>query len=278
MNKILLIILTTSILVSISAFTVLSSAGYRERTGSPIDGKDCSECHSGGSTKPIVNINSSPGFGTNNTYISGGTYTINVVCSGNYPKYGFGLEILNSNTKTAGDAGILDTSITNCKKSSVAGRPTNILHAGLTGNNNSTTFSFRWKAPLSGNAYVYYCVVGANNNGMSSGDEVVTSSLILTADVSSASEIKNTFYDISLFPNPTHSFVYLNYYLNETTDLHVEILNIEGKKTAFLHYETQLKGEHRKKIDIAKLDLPAGIYWISISSDNYRVTKKLLIL
>ena len=34
----------------------------------------------------------------------------------------------------------------------------------------------------------------------------------------------------------------------------------------------------KKQIDIAKLDLPAGIYWISISSDNYRVTKKLLIL
>jgi len=278
MNKILLIILTTSVLVSISAFTVLSSAGYRERTGSPIDGKDCSECHSGGSTKPIVTINSSPGFGTNNTYISGRTYTINVVCSGNYPKYGFGLEILNSNTKTAGDAGILDTSIANCKKSSVAGRPTNMLHAGLTGNNNSTTFSFRWKAPLSGNAYVYYCVVGANNNGMSSGDEVVTSSIILTPAVSSTSEIENAFCDISLFPNPTHDFVYLSYFLNEETNLYIEIFNIEGKKESFFHYKTQLKGKHIEKIDLARLDLPAGIYWINISSDHYRAAKKLLIL
>src|SRR5688572_22031743 len=128
MKKMSLLLLTCIVMAAISAFTVLHPTGEAFHTGSPYDkGDDCSHCHSGGTSTPSVTITANPPFGAGNTYIAGTTYTLSVIGTGSYPKYGFGLEILNSNTTTAADAGTFGAVVTsNCKKVTTANKPTNI--------------------------------------------------------------------------------------------------------------------------------------------------------
>ena len=115
----LIFILTVSVLITVSAFTFfdsLHSAGIAFETGSPYDfGSTCAQpgCHSGGTTTPTVTITSNPAFGIGNTFTPGMTYTINVIGSGSYPKYGFDLEILNSKKTTALDQGVFGNPVSN---------------------------------------------------------------------------------------------------------------------------------------------------------------------
>lgn len=278
MKKITLLLLTLSSLIAISAFTVLNPGGISYHTGSPYDKMDCSMCHSGGSATPTGTITATPAFGAGNTYTAGTTYTLSVVCGG-YPKFGFGLEILNSNTTTAADAGTFGAVVTsNCKKMVTGTKPTNIVQSAPTGTSNAATFSFRWTAPSTGTAYVYYCVNGVNGTGSTSGDKSKTFSMTLTPSVpnSTPTIVENTF-NAALFPNPTHDFVTLNYSLKESSDVKAEIFTMEGKKSASFNYNNQIAGEHRETINLSELNLTNGIYSVSITAGNNRVTKNIVI-
>ncbi|HET7818170.1 MAG TPA: choice-of-anchor V domain-containing protein [Bacteroidia bacterium] len=283
MKKIIVLTLTLVIVVVISGFDVLFSSGIAFRTGSPYDKAqpnagtgDCSTCHSGGATAPTVNITANPAFGSGNSYIPGATYTLSVVCSG-YPKFGFGLEILNSNMANATDAGTFGNPETgNCKKVITSGKPTNMVHTDKFGTNNTETFSFTWTAPSSGPAYVYCCVNGVNGTGDKTGDKAQTLSMVLTGPTSAPSVIENTL-NASIFPNPAHDFINFNYSLKNNSDVRVEIFNMEGKKVGSFTYNNQTTGEHLKTINLSELSLKNGIYSISFYAGNEKISKTLVL-
>lgn len=167
-------------IVIASGFGVASSNGYAYATGSPSDGGTCSGCHSGGSATTTATISASPawgGSGNNLTYTPGTTYTITIQEAG-YTKYGFDIEIMNSNSASATtDAGTM--SVLNSTYSKLNGTgPTNITHK--TPIPNTTNITLKWVAPASGTAYLYAAVLGVNGNGSTSGDKVTNKAFILT--------------------------------------------------------------------------------------------------
>jgi len=281
MKKITLLLLTGLALVTISAFTVFNSplldpSGKTFQTGSPYDKSDCSMCHSGGATTPSVTITSVPAFDGGNTYVAGTTYTVNVICSGSYPKYGFDLEILNSNTTTAADAGTFGAVVTsNCKKVPTSGKPTNITHTAPTGTSNAAVFSFTWTAPATGTAYLYCCINGVNGTGTSSGDKPKTTSLVLTQNTSGVTLLEQNVFNVNVFPNPANDHTTLSYSLAENADVKIELYDISGKKELDVLNEKQNSGEYRELINLA--GLKSGIYLAVIKTDGRASTQKLIV-
>jgi hypothetical protein len=283
MKKITLLFIVTLVLGSIVGFSVLELTGIAFYTGSPSDGgKTCSSnggCHSGGATVPTVSITATPAFGAGNTYVAGTTYTITVTGTGSYPKYGLGLEIIKANSGASTDAGTFGAVVTsNCKKLTSTTKPTNIVQTAASGTSNKAVFSFTWTAPSSGSAYLYCALLGVNGTGSDTGDKATTTSLTLTQNTSSSTPVivGNTF-NATLFPNPAHDFVYLNYSLKESSDVKAEIFTMEGKKSASFNYNNQIAGEHRETINLSELNLTNGIYSVSITAGNNRVTKNIVI-
>lgn len=280
MKKITLLFFTCSVILIISAFTVLQHpTGELYHTGSPYDGSHhCSHCHSGGTPTPTVTITTNPAFDIGNTYIPGTTYTINVTGTGSYPKYGFGLEILNSNTTTAKDAGTFGAVVTpNCKKVPHATKPTNIVHTAPTGSSNTATFSFTWTAPGSGTAYLYCALNAVNNNNATTGDKTVATSLILTQSTTGIASIGERVSNVSIFPNPASEYANVSYTLKENSDVTIELYDISGKNVSNWHMENQQAGKHNQAINLSELNLKSGIYSATIKAGNSSIAKRLII-
>lgn len=202
MKKYFLLLAVFAAMFFITSFTVYHSTGMLFATGSPYDGDDCSACHAGGTTVPNFSITATPSFGSGNVYSPNTTYTINVQCAGNYPAYGLGLEILNTTTAGAGDAGTFDSAIANCKIVSINKKPTNITHVAPTGTNDSALFRFIWTAPAAGSAYLYCAVNGVDLDASQNGDRSAATSMVLAAGTSGVSFSEEK-AGIEIFPNPS---------------------------------------------------------------------------
>ena len=178
-NYISILVLGFSVIIA-SGFTIIYSSGIARHTGSPVDGATCNSCHSGGAYTPVGSIAASPAFGgsgSNLTYTPGITYTITInQTNTSYPDYGFGIEILNSNTSSASDAGSM-TALSSYAQNNGTG-PTNITHTSRVPTNTGATFT--WIAPSSGTAYLYAAILGVNANGSTSGDQVTNFAYVLT--------------------------------------------------------------------------------------------------
>ena len=271
-------------MILISAFDlhpkVNHGAGMSYATGSPFDGASCSQfgCHSGGATIPTITITSSPAFGTGNTYIASATYTINVIGSGNYPKYGFDLEILNSTSATtAFDQGTFGSVISNCQKvGGTLGNPTNLTHTAATGSGNTATFSFTWIAPASGTAYLYCAVNGVNDNALKTGDKSTTASMILTPSTSAVVSLAENNFDLNIFPNPATDKINIFYTLYEPHYVSIKLFNLDGKMVADLLNDFQHTGSQSESFDLPS-NLSAGIYFVQFMSDGKQDIKKILV-
>jgi hypothetical protein len=77
------------------------------------------------------------------------------------------------------------------------------------------------------------------------------------------------------FPNPFDQATTIHYYLEKASKITLKICNSSGKEIETLVDGFQENGEHQIKWD-AK-DLPAGVYFGKLSSDDYLDTTKLII-
>ncbi len=265
-------------LVITSAFTAIHSSGHILAPGSPYDGATCAQCHSGGVTTPAVSITANPAFGVGDTYIPGQTYTININCSGNYPKYGFNAEVLDSNSPTTvNDAGICGAPVTsNCQKFAFSGNPTNYTHTAPSGVSNAATFSFNWIAPASGSVFIYAAGLGANNSGTNLGDKVQTTSLTLTE--SPADIIYHTQNETSLnvYPNPATDNLRINYTLNERSNVTIKLYNLSGELVADLINEKQGRGVQSVDVRLP-MEIAKGMYMVKLTINGKQTIEKLLV-
>jgi len=258
-----------------SAFTVVDQNGKSGYTGSPRDGQNCSSCHLGSPNGvPTISITATPAFGAGNTYVTGTTYTINVLVAGNYPTFGFDLEMLNSTTSTAGFAGTC-TAITACKIKS-----SNVTHtAPLAGGiSNPATFTYKWVAPASGNVYVYIAGLGTNNNGNDgSGDQVATTSYTLTpASAAGIATHQSTETNLSIFPNPATDQVRISYTLRERGNVSVRLYNLNGELVADLLNQTQDIGIQNTDAHLPE-GLAKGLYMVRMTINGQASTQKLMV-
>jgi len=188
------------------------------KTNSPIDGQNCTGCHSG-------TINSGTGTATITTnipasgYSIGSTYTITVTgVKSNCTKFGFELTAENGGNK----AGTF--LITNSTETQFAPNTNNtaVTHK-TTGNSGNTTkiWSMNWTptANSTESTTFYAALLFANNNGNNNGDNTFTTSLSVNE------EIVNAINDLSIENDFTFNTVSKTIKTQKTVDVY----DISGK-------------------------------------------------
>lgn len=255
-----------------SAFVTLNSGGKAGQTGSPGEG-NCGACHSGGTSLVSgATITAIPAF-TNNTYVPGQTYTMNMIIGAvGFSNFGFACEILNSSNASTGT---MQNAGTNVQLVTGNGRM-NATHTAPKSGTGLTTFSFEWVAPSSGAVNIYLAGNCVNNNGGTSGDLPLTASLSLTTP--STTGISENVMEISgfgFYPNPAKEQINFNYSLNEAGNVTIDLVSINGQLISHLINEKQAAGLQKKTVYLPT-NLASGVYFIKTSHNNKQVSQKLI--
>lgn len=98
------------------------------------------------------------------------------------------------------------------------------------------------------------------------------SSLVTT--VLGFEEISNGVY-FEMYPNPTSSNTTLNFKLDKSTQVNVDVYDMLGQKVIASNNGTMSAGEHAMNIDCTGLQ--SGVYFVKIATDNGTVTKRLVV-
>lgn len=92
----------------------------------------------------------------------------------------------------------------------------------------------------------------------------------------SSDQFANNYILSQNYPNPFNPVTTISYSLPEQTHVSIKIFDVLGRKIIELVNETKLPGKHKVIFDGSKLS--SGFYYYSIETDNYRKTKKLVLL
>lgn len=222
------------------------------KTNSPLDGGNCTMCHSGtlNSGQGSFNISSDvPSTG----YVPGETYTLTV--QGAHPsftKYGFELTAESFGTKVGG------FTITNSSQTKLTNNNNSVTHKSTGTLGSATkTWTVNWTAPPTGNMTVDFYAAGmaANgNNTNDSGDEVYTTTYSVNEEVSvSVAELEN---NLNIYTN------YNNIIIEGEQSLEsIEVYDIVGKKI-FSSKNTPLPTQ------INSSEFLTGIYIVNCTDQN----------
>lgn len=254
------------------AFHKIHSTGETGATGSPGEGT-CSGCHNGGAAGTTVSITSAPAF-SNNAYDPGTVYTINIVVAHpSQPKFGFGCEILNSSNANAGTmanagAGVNFANAGNGRK--------NAKHTAPKTGTGSATFTFEWTPPLSGDVTFYVSGNAVNGTGSSGGDSPAATTLSLSNSLATSLDklAETTEVKAVLYPNPGKGFTSMSYFLSKDQTIKLELLELNGKLVKTICDELRPAGQQDHKINL--MDVPSGLYFIKMSSNERLLTQKLI--
>jgi len=262
-----------AIFISSTAF-IIHSTGEAGETGSPSE-TTCTSCHSGGTGTTIVGITGSPAF-TSNQYVPGQTYTVNVnVQNSAYGFFGFGCEVLNSSNT---DAGTMTSCMSGAQFLTATNGRKNATHTTPKAGTGSASFSFVWVAPSTGTTTIYAAGNAVNNNGNFNGDQVGTSSLVLSPSTTGIKEAVTTgFTDISVYPNPIVSKFKINYNIATDAMVNASLYDIQGKLVNELINEKQTSGNHILKANLPD-GLPKGAYIIKLTCNANIAAQRLVIV
>jgi len=275
-RKRLLTLIGAASVLAISAFTAVSSNGSQVYyTDSPVDTPgNCSGCHRSGTAAVGPTFTAVPSFGTGNTFIPGTTYTISVGETG-YPDYGFDLEICSKNSTTCTDGGTFVAAKTACKfHAPSTPYPTNVTHTNTTAK--ATKASFTWKAPATGKAYMYMCMVGVNGDGSVNGDKAQDDSIILSPSPTGIQNLTENKTELNFFPNPASDILHLTYTLDKRSSVSIQLYNLEGRLVSTLLNQIQDAGDQNFTA-VLPADLSKGIYMLHLLVDDQPTMKKLVV-
>ena len=172
-TKIYIVIAAIVFAGSLISATLNSGGSPGGKSNSPLDGNNCSECHSGTVTQADNWITTNiPVSG----YIPGNSYTI--TASGNHSgavKFGFELTSEDISAKSGTFV------ITNATETQLTNGDASVTHtaSGNTASGGAKTWNFDWTAPVAGTGDItfYGAFNAANGDGGTSGDVIYTSTL-----------------------------------------------------------------------------------------------------
>jgi hypothetical protein len=260
--------LLVSLLVFGSSF--LNSGGsHGAKTGSPNDGNNCTQCHSG-----TAQSASSSWISTNipiNGYIGGETYSITLTgVDENVVRFGFEFTAEDSNNAKVGSYSLTNTTETKLVNSDKA-----VTHTGngfTPDNDSSKTWTFNWTAPGSGtgNIEFYSALLAADGNMSTSGDITYLTSLEISEDITSNVITSNLNDYVKVFPTLVEESISIeitkNIELNKLT-----IYSISGKRIF-----QKLISTNNTMCKINLNHLTKGIYIININTTKGIISKKII--
>jgi plastocyanin len=78
------------------------------------------------------------------------------------------------------------------------------------------------------------------------------------------------------FPDPASENITVSYTLNASTFVTIRLFNTVGVEVASILNESQVPGQYRNTYSLNR-DLPSGLYFVRINSENQSYTNKLLL-
>lgn len=230
-------------------------------------------CHSGGTVTPVFSFAATPAF-YGNTYVPGTNYTIAIQVTG-YPKFGFDLEMLDGTTSTSAAIGTF-TALTHSQIKAAGSYPKSVTHTSAI--LSSTTATFSWIAPSSGNVYVYGDGNGVNGNGSDTGDKAVLYTLVLTPSTTiGIVENATSNLQLSAFPNPASESTTITYRLSENSEVSAKLISLTGKVVStFFNKEQQGLGKQDRILMIDPA-IAKGIYLLALEVNGKQYFKKIIV-
>jgi len=276
-NKLVLFLTLVIVTLCGSSYVIIYNSGIAGYTGSPGE-TSCSNCHSGGSSpSSAISISSTPSF-SNNQYVPGTTYTIEItVTASGFSKFGFGCEILNAFNA---NAGLMQNQGTGVKFLNSGARK-NAVHTTGKLNAGSANFTFEWVAPQSGAATIYVSGNAVNANNSSSGDfPIAPVSLALQAEIPidpvAIKESGLLLGELSIYPLPSNGITNLSYVLKRSSLIEISICDLSGQELKRFEEGTQEQGLHNKLVNLEGIS--AGVYFVKMLGEGQRLSQKLLIV
>ncbi len=268
--SVLLILMVLGFLVSV---ILISSVKYSSgtpggKTGSPLDGATCSQCHSGSSDIAVEGWITSdiPAEG----YTIGDTFNFEVTMTDSEASlFGFEITAENEGLGKAGTFLVVDNVNTKVAANYITHKK------GLAVADSTFVVQFKWVAPESDAVPVtfYGAFNGANGNASTSGDQIYLSELsVIGQGPISVKDLSNNLNNnVSFYPNPAGDDLSVRIKkLLTDKNTKFEIFNLEGK----VLISGNLKNADTN-IDIS--ELPEGNYILKITSQNYFSTEKLIV-
>lgn len=240
-------------------------------TGSPGDSlKNCTACHGG--TAMTVD-----GWVTSNIpesgYVPGQTYT--VTATNTEPegtRFGFEVSPQDITGKLLGTIVLTDT-----VRTKLVGDSKYITYTanGVDGLGwNSWTFD--WIAPQAGTGdVVFYGAFNSNFNGHKDGDHTFLSTLrVKETGTAGVNDMAKNIRGISVYPNPVDNMFEMNFTVERSCTVTVDIIDISGKQVTRLMSEKQ-DGQVTKQFSLAAI--PSGNYLIRLQAGGQTVTEKITV-
>ncbi|MFD1550604.1 hypothetical protein DNU06_14725 [Putridiphycobacter roseus] len=237
------------------------------KTGAPNE-STCIDCHNGSvlSAIGVVDVSFS---GLNNSYVPGQLYNLEVsVASG--AKNGFEMTILDNNVQKAGD--FVNGANTS---TALAGGREYIRHSS---SNGITSFQFQWTAPATeqGDLRAYFSFNKSNSSSSTSGDKIYVGSYdILSSVPASVVSLAENNTKVNVFWDDLHQNIQLNYQLNESAKLQVNVQSLNGKLIQSTTLGLKEPGQYQEVLatNIHK----KGLYIVSVFVNNSVFNQKLML-
>ena len=85
-------------------------------------------------------------------------------------------------------------------------------------------------------------------------------------------------FDLALYPNPFRDATTLQYNLNQSTRVTVELLDITGRQIGIIEDKVKMQGQYSINIDAVKYHLTPGIYMLKFITDQGFISRQVIKL
>ena len=83
-------------------------------------------------------------------------------------------------------------------------------------------------------------------------------------------------FALNVFPNPFSDDLQVNYTITEKTEISLTLVDVLGREILLLVEKNQLAGQHQLEIDVSKLQLSKGLYFLRLSANEKRAIVKII--
>jgi len=255
LHLIILVAVIALLCISGIAGTLYHTGSPGAKTGSPKDGANCTQCHTGSTVSEVNWITTTiPESG----WLPNQTYTIVATAvHANAQKMGFELTAENSTSKTG------TFIITDNVRTKLANNNTSVTHTtnGNTPSNGENSWEFNWTSPESGQEDItFYAAFNcANGDGTNSGDQIFISSLTIPKDETATGINESNASAFTVYPNPVKDQLTIN---SPNRINKVEVISNSGKRVKLV------SNVNTNKIQIDLINLNRGIYMIKASTSE----------
>jgi hypothetical protein len=210
--------------------------------------------------------------------VPGTTYTVTVTASDpNKTRFGFEVTSQNSTGAFVGTINIIDTPRTHFSTFPTHHYLTHTL-AGTDAPGHTAVWQFGWVAPSVGTGDVtfYGCVNYTNRDSTANGDAIHTTTLTVIENPNGISD-PVIISSLNLYPNPVVDAIQLDYYLQKTEVVTIDLLDVSGKSVLSLFNSQQSSGAHHCAFPLNQ-KVASGIYLVQMRAGEQTLAKKMIVL